>query len=125
MPGGRPTTLTPEIVLLADGYLEAYVDSGETVPSLAGLSKHIGASRSSVYLWKDKAGDMFEEFSDICSQVMECQEIKLMNGGLSSDYNATITKLMLTKHGYTDKQEIHQEVKEVKELSDFYSDSNS
>jgi hypothetical protein len=30
----------------------------------------------------------------------------LIDGGLIGDFNPTITKLMLTKHGYSDKQEV-------------------
>ena len=29
--------------------------------------------------------------------------MKLIDGGLSEAYNSTITKLMMTKHGYSDK----------------------
>ena len=120
---GRPTTLTDELLDTAREYLSEYESLGQIVPSLAGLSKFIGASRSSVYLWKSSEGDIFSQFSDICSEIMETQEKKLLNGGLSGDYAPTITKLMMTKHGYTDKQEIQQEVKQTKELSDFYGDT--
>ena len=30
----------------------------------------------------------------------------LINGGLMGDFNASIAKVMMTKHGYSDKQEI-------------------
>jgi hypothetical protein len=36
---------------------------------------------------------------------MAKQERELLNGSLKGDYNATISKLMLTKHGYSDKVE--------------------
>ena len=119
----RPTALTQELLDTAGNYLDEYENLNEVVPSLAGLSKFIGASRSSVFLWKSTEGGIFDLFSDVCSEIMEAQEIKLLNGGLSGDYAPTITKLMMTKHGYTDKQEIQQEVKQTKELSDFYGDS--
>ncbi|WP_415843310.1 terminase small subunit [Xenorhabdus thuongxuanensis] len=32
--------------------------------------------------------------------------MKLINKGLTGDFNSTIAKMMLTKHGYSDKQEI-------------------
>ena len=34
------------------------------------------------------------------------QASQLIQNGLVNNYNATITKLMLTKHGYRDKQEV-------------------
>ena len=36
------------------------------------------------------------------------QELKLVNGGLTSQYNAPIAKLLLTKHGYTDNPQANQ-----------------
>ena len=33
------------------------------------------------------------------------QERKLLSNGLTNEFNASITKLLLTKHGYTDKVE--------------------
>ncbi len=30
----------------------------------------------------------------------------LVDGGLNEDFNSTITKVMLTKHGYADRQEL-------------------
>jgi hypothetical protein len=33
------------------------------------------------------------------------QERTLLNGGLGKDFNPVITKLVLGKHGYSDKQE--------------------
>jgi len=124
---GRPTALTDDLMLSASAYLSEYKDKGEAVPSIAGLAKHLGICRPTVYDWSSKADptDLQLRFSYIVKDILQEQEIKLLSGGLTSDFNASIAKLMLTKHGYTDKQEIHQEVKEVKELSDFYSDSDS
>jgi hypothetical protein len=36
---------------------------------------------------------------------MQKQEKGLLKGGIEGTYNSTITKLMLTKHNYSDKQE--------------------
>ncbi|MDF7480882.1 DNA-packaging protein, partial [Proteus mirabilis] len=38
--------------------------------------------------------------------IMAFQEMKLINSGLAGDFNATITKLMLANHGYSEKQEV-------------------
>jgi hypothetical protein len=38
-------------------------------------------------------------------KVKNKQERMLLSGGLGNDYNSAITKLMLAKHGYHDKQD--------------------
>ena len=45
-------------------------------------------------------------FSNIFEKLMSEQEKVLVNKGLTGDYNSTIAKLILTKHGYSDKQDI-------------------
>ncbi|MDF7387072.1 DNA-packaging protein, partial [Proteus mirabilis] len=53
--------------------------------------------------------DLGREFSDTLDGIMAFQEMKLINSGLAGDFNATITKLMLANHGYSEKQEVdHQ-----------------
>jgi len=97
---GRPTDYNEDLLEKAGTYLMSYTN---LVPSLAGLAKFLSIHRSTVYDWmKDKDK---KEFSDICSNILAEQELKLTDGGLGGTFNATITKLMLTKHGYSDKQE--------------------
>ena len=60
------------------------------LPSKGGLA---------VYLKVDWA-EKFPEFSDIMEELGAIQEERLMNAGLSGDYNPTIAKVLLTKHGY-------------------------
>jgi hypothetical protein len=38
--------------------------------------------------------------------VQTAQEQRLLNKGLDSGYNSTIAKLVLSKHGYRDSQEL-------------------
>jgi len=40
------------------------------------------------------------------------------NRALTGDYSATIAKLLLGKHGYSDKQEIKAEVKDITNMTD-------
>ena len=105
--GGRPTNYTDDLIDKALDYLEVYKSKEELVPTVVGLCRHIGRSKSIVYDWAkdpDKS-----QFTDILGQIEELQHIGLVNGGLSSAFNPAITKMMLTKHGYSDKQEIdHQ-----------------
>jgi len=101
MSGGRPTKLTPELIDKAKEYVEGGFMAKELVPTIAGLTLHIDVRRSTVYEW----AKINEVFSDIVDKIMVSQEQGLLKGGLAGEYNASIAKLMLTKHGYTDKQE--------------------
>ena len=72
------------------------------MPSVAGLACYLEISRSSLYNYKDENA----RFLDIVERVELLQEKMLVNGGLMGDFNPTIAKLMMTKHGYSDKQEV-------------------
>jgi len=104
MPAGRPSKYGPKLLDNAREYLDTYKELEQVFPSIAGLAVHLGLSRETVHAWcKDTEK---KEFSDICKDLMANQEIVLANGGLSGSFNSTITKLMLTKHGLSDKQEV-------------------
>lgn len=103
MPAGRPTEYTEEILDKARVYLEVLPED-EVYPSIAGLATFIGVARSTIYDWASQESK--KEFSDILEQILAKQEKELGNKGLKGEFNSTITKLMLTKHGYSDKQEL-------------------
>lgn len=108
--GGRPSSLTPEVYETARDYLENYKSKyDQVIPSIAGLAVSINISRSRVYEWVDENSPVYnEEFKDIVEKCLSNQEVTLTNMGLSGDFNASITKLLLTKHGYHDKQDVDQ-----------------
>jgi hypothetical protein len=99
--GGRPKELNNALIDKADEYLNGGYMAAEEVPTIAGLALYIDKRRSTVYEWVKEN----ERFSDIVSKIMAKQERELLNGSLKGDYNSTISKLMLTKHGYSDKVE--------------------
>lgn len=112
-PGGRPTNYSPVIVNKALDYLNNYGDYGKNIPSIARLAQVLDTTQKTLYEWahhEDKP-----EFSKILCQIKQAQEIELLENGLSGDYNSNITKLVLGKHGYHDRQEVsaHIETKEV------------
>jgi len=121
-PVGRPSELTPELIERAREYLlGGYESVGEVVPNIAGLACYLSKARSRVYEY----GEQNQEFKDILESILALQESKLLSGGLKNEYNATITKLMLTKHGYSDKQEVTGAngkplIPEAKPLSDLF-----
>lgn len=102
---GRPTSLTPELIEKASTYLDEYEALDELVPTIAGLALYLGVSRGVIYKWENEA-HTDRQFIDILDAIKARQEIKLVNGGLGGAFNSTIAKMMLTKHGYSDKQEI-------------------
>lgn len=116
----RPTILTEELKERARLYIEQCEDEeteyhktrGEKsdgyerivkvkLPSIEGLALYIDVARSTLYLWKD----VDQEFSDIIDKLQEKQANMLINKGLSGDYNPTIAKVLLTKHGYREGTE--------------------
>lgn len=100
----RPTDYSQELLDKALDYAENFESYGDVVPTVAGMACEIGVSRETIYAWSKQ--DDKREFSDILTRVMEFQERKLVNGGLAGGFNPAVTKMMLTKHGYSDKQEV-------------------
>jgi len=111
----RPTILNQELRDRAKLYIEECEDEeteyhktrGEKsdgyerivkvkLPSIEGLALYLDVARSTLYLWKEED----KEFSDIIDKLQEKQANMLINKGLSGDYNPTIAKVLLTKHGY-------------------------
>lgn len=99
---GRPDKYNEAMQAQADEYLANWKELGDVIPSHAGLCCYIGIARSTLYLWRDK----YENFSDTLNAIDVMQECTALNGGLSSAFNATITKLVLANHGYHDKQAV-------------------
>ena len=82
-------------------YIANHEDFGDPVPTVAGLACVLGVVRETCYAWAKDADK--PEFSDILSELAQKQERCLVRGGLMSDFNAPIAKMMLTKHGYSDR----------------------
>ena len=99
--GGRPTKLTDELIVKAEEYIYDFRSNDDIVPSVAGLACYLDVARSTLYKYEGES----ERFSDILERIGQKQEKMLINGGLMGDFNAPITKMMMTKHGYSDKQE--------------------
>ena len=99
---GRPTDLNEETIKRAWVYLcDGFKDAGEVVPTVAGLACFLGKSRRVMYDW----GNRSSEFMHILDGIAVTQENILVNNGLTGAFNAPVTKMMLTKHGYSDKIE--------------------
>jgi len=101
VPAGRPSNYTQDTIMAAWQYaLGGWSEAGDRVPSVAGLACEIGVHRETCYAWgRDPKKS---EFSDILKKIAETQERVLLNNGLGGVFNAPITKMMLSKHGYAD-----------------------
>lgn len=103
MPAGRPSKYTKKLVEAAWTYVNGgWDDAGDPAPSIEGLCDELEITRPTAYDW---AKDESKEFSYILEALMAKQGRKLLAGGLTGEFSAPITKMMLTKHGYSDKIE--------------------
>lgn len=98
----RPTDYNKGILEKAEQYESSWqlLYPDDRLPTIEGLALHINIARSTIYEWISQEGK--EEFSDIFDKIMEKQGKTLVNKGLDSTFNSTITKVMMTKHGYRD-----------------------
>lgn len=103
MPAGRPTKLTKEAIEQAKDYINGgYEHAGDAIPSMVGMAALLDVVTQTLYNW----GEANEEFLGILEKCNERQQQVLLNGGLLGDLNPTITKLVLGKHGYHERQEV-------------------
>lgn len=118
----RPTDYNKDIVKKVKQYLEDSVDDEiqqtigmsakgtelfknkviVNIPTIEGLAVYLSVHRDTIYEWEKE----YKEFSDILAKLRAKQATELINKGLSGDYNSTIAKVLLTKHGYRDSQEV-------------------
>jgi len=98
---GRPTKYNPEILTKTKEYIENYEAHGDAFPSLIGLSLALDINISTVEEWgKDKTK---AKFSSMLGKILSTQQRVAWTKGLNGTYNASLVKLLLTKHGYSDK----------------------
>lgn len=120
-PGGRPTTYKEEYVDLVHEYIATCVDeqytlikssgtTSETVenkikvnlPTIEGFGIWSGFATSTMEGWAKQN----EKFSGALEELKKEQKRRLLNSGLSGDYNSTIAKLILSSnHGMAEKTE--------------------
>jgi hypothetical protein len=98
----RPTKYNKSMLTAAGDYYHSHADHDDLVPTAAGLACFLKVAKSTIYKW----GDEHAEFSDMLDAIQAKQERMLASGGLGGTFNAAITRLMLAKHGYSEKQEI-------------------
>lgn len=111
---GAPTKYNPDMLAITEEYMNNYAEHGHLIPSIVGLSEVLDVCVKTLYNWSEKPNN--SAFLHMLGKLKARQERILLEGGLSSEFNATITKLALTKHGYTDKveQDVTSKGKEIR-----------
>lgn len=120
---GRPTDYSKEIQKKAENYLLECEDEevqqtvglsakgtelyktklNVNLPTIEGLSAYLKVNRDTLYEWAKH----HPEFSDTLEDIKAEQAKRLVNSGLSGDYNPTIAKLMLSSnHGMSERTDI-------------------
>lgn len=120
-PLGRPTTYDPIYISKVDEYLAIKQDedyqvttfagtNGDKVenklrvklPTVEGFALFIGCNKTSLYEWEK----IHPDFSNALDKIRQEQKERLLDKGLSGDYNSTIAKLILSSnHGMREKSE--------------------
>lgn len=111
MPAGRPTIYNEEILTKVTEYIDSCKDIEEdkenkisrkvNIPTIEGLAVYLHINKDTIYTWRKEK----KEFSELIEVLLDEQAKRLVNNGLAGTYNPTIAKVLLTKHGYTEKTE--------------------
>lgn len=116
---GRPTFYDPkyidEVQVYLKGNRDEYITDGfkgedgqETkvkrfvvnLPTRHSFALHVGVTRACINVWAKK----YPEFDYALKAIDSEQERRLLESGLSGEYNSTIAKLVLShNHGYAEK----------------------
>lgn len=105
---GRPTKYKgQETCDMVDEYLkinsDSYDDQGRLkvlLPTIGGLALFLGVAESTLQEWEKEHA----QFSVSLRKLVKEQESRLLNKGLSNEYNPTIAKLVLSaNHGYKER----------------------
>lgn len=98
---GRPSKLTVSLEKAKAYLMGEYKTVGDVVPSVSGLACYLGISKVTALSYAKENND----FLNTLEAIKTIQENSLINKGLTGDFNPTIVKLMLSNHGYAEKQE--------------------
>jgi len=80
------------------------------LPTIEGFAMFIGVNKTSLYEWEKK----HYKFSNALDKIRTEQLQRLINMGLSGDYNSTIAKLMLSSnHNMREKSDLTSDDKPI------------
>jgi len=109
MTAGRPSDKPNNLPEQVRAYLKECKDNFEDevksvkLPTICGFSLKMGCSEKTIYNWAKDDPEFLQSLEDIKNE----QKSRVLNEGLSGNYNSTIAKLILAaNHGMSDKQEL-------------------
>jgi len=102
-----------ELVQVVSGESEKFTAFKEKVrvnlPTIEGLAIYLKLHKDTIYEWEKK----YKPFSDVINILRAKQVERLINNGLSGDYNPIIAKVLLSKQGYSEKTETNITTQDV------------
>ena len=109
-PVGRPTKYEGDrTVEVAYAYVGGkFRERGEVIPSYAGLASFLGVAKKTVINW----GEQHPEFLLPLERLHTEQERILVSEGLAGNFSQVITRLVLSNHGYSEKQQVEHSGKD-------------
>lgn len=119
-PVGRPSEYDPAFIDRVDDYLVTRQDevsyNGQAavrkvrLPTIEGFARFIGVNKTTLYEWEK----IHPQFSNALDVIRIEQQTRLLDNGLSGDYNSTIAKLVLSaNHGMREKSDMTSDGKEM------------
>ncbi|MHA1853391.1 MAG: terminase small subunit, partial [Candidatus Heimdallarchaeaceae archaeon] len=125
----RPSEFRLEYIDRAKKYIDSCQDIPVgidkikvNIPSIEGFAMDLGVARKTLYNW----GEKNPEFLHTLKEIKNEQRERLINNGLSGDYNSTIAKLILSSnHGMRERSDLTSDNKSmapVKEVAVTFKD---
>jgi len=106
---GRNKLLNDEIRKEAEKYLRdtENMSANTLLPTIDGLALYIKIHRDTVYQWEKEDPD----WADFLDELRATQAEKLIQNGLMGRYNAPMSKMLLSKHGYVEQSSVDHTTK--------------
>lgn len=111
--GGRPTKFTPDLVLLAESYINDWkATEKKLVPTIEGLAMALGVAKKTLFRWEAEPledhedPELYKRYCHCLDNVRHLQADLLIHGSLDGKMNSTISKLLLSNLGYREKSDV-------------------
>lgn len=106
-PGGRPRAMnSPTELDQAIVEYKQHCDDNEEIFTIIGLACHMGIHKDTLFEYAK-----MEKYSDSYKKALSYAENDLVKNSINGKYNSTVSIFLLkNNHGYTDKQEIKQDI---------------
>lgn len=97
------------------GYLTFDTKLKVKLPTITGFALFLGVSQKTIYSW----AEIFPDFREALDKIKSEQKQRLINSGLSGEYNAAIAKLILSSnHGMKERVDSTTDDKPINNFND-------